>query len=60
MPLSYKIKYENKNKIIVDLSNGGFTGSKFEMNLLPVGKKFILEEFDSQGITSTSICYTSE
>ena len=56
MPLFYKIKYLNINNIPVDISNGGFVGSKFTTNTLPVANSFILEITDNQGISKTSLC----
>jgi len=56
LPLLYKIKYQNNNKILVDISDGGVSENKFTSNTLPVAEKFILEIVDTQGISSQISC----
>jgi len=55
--LIYKIKFENKNKVLLDLSNGGFSKNTFIIEKLPVGNKLYLEVIDMQGFSTTVPCY---
>ena len=56
MPLLYKIKFENKNKILVDLTEGGFFENKFVTNALPAESRIFLEVIDNQGFSSQVQC----
>lgn len=57
LPLIYKIKYLNTNKILVDLTSGGFSTSTYLSRQLPVERIFYLEVIDSQGLSTTSQFY---
>ena len=52
----YKIKYQDQNKILVDLSNNGFLEEKYISNRLPVGDKFFLEVINNQGKSTIIPC----
>jgi len=54
--LMYKIKFQNKNNILFDLSNGGFSKNNFKIDNLPVGNKLILEVIDIQGYSTIVPC----
>jgi len=54
--LIYKIKFENKNKILFDLSNGGFSQNTFSIENLPVGNKLFLEVIDMRGLSTIFPC----
>jgi len=54
--LIYKIKFENKNKILFDLSNGGFSKNTFSIENLPVVRKLYLEVIDMQGFSTIMPC----
>jgi len=56
LPLLYKIKYQNNNKILVDISDGGVSENKFSSNTLPFTEKFILEIIDTQGLSAEISC----
>lgn len=56
LPLVYKIKYSNKNKNYVDISNGGFAEEYWISNLIPVANDFILEISDSSGLFTEFTC----
>jgi len=57
MPLFYKVKFQNSNNIMVDISEGGVSENMLISNSLPVADKFILEIVDIQGISSQISCY---
>lgn len=54
--LIYKILFENKSKILFDLSNGGFTSKVFNTQNLPLESKIFLQVTDVYGFSTTVPC----